>query len=111
MSKEEIESTKYNEQEIKKLLIFKNNKDTEIKVLKLLPFYFSERERYTKEYIKFMLQKIYDETGFQKTATAEQLSTWGWYETKPCKVKNKQGNYENGFEIQRMQFNLLASTK
>ena len=38
---EEIESTNYNEKEMQKLLILKNNKDAEMKIIKLLPLYFS----------------------------------------------------------------------
>jgi len=37
---------------IEKLLILKNNKDAEIRVLKLLPLHFTIDQRYTKEYIK-----------------------------------------------------------
>jgi hypothetical protein len=111
LSKEEIASTNYNANEIEKLVILKNNKDAEIRVLKLFPLYFAIGGRYTKEYIKTTLQQIYDKAGFTKKATAEQLGNQDWYETKPCKIKNKSGVYENGFEILRMNFKLLASTK
>ena len=48
----EIESTGYSMEGIEKLLILKNNKDAEIRVLKLLPLHFTIDQRYTKEYIK-----------------------------------------------------------
>lgn len=111
MKPEELESTSYDSKEMEKLLILKNNKDAEIKILKLLPLYFKVGNRYIKEKIKAVLQQIYDESGFQKKATSEQLETMEWYETKPCKIKNKDGKYENGFEILRMKFKLTVSTK
>ena len=108
--KEEIESTNYITDEIEKLLILKNNKDAEIRVLKLLPMYFSVGQRYTKEYIKSTLQHIYDGAGYKLKATAEQINHI-WYEAKSCKIKNDAGNYDNGFEILRMTFKVLAATK
>lgn len=108
---EEIELTNYNNKEIEKLLILKNNKDAEIRILKLLPIYFTVGNRYTKEYIKTTLQKIYNEAGSQKKATAEHLKKMQWYETKPCKIKNKDGKDENGFEIIRMTFRLTVSAR
>lgn len=111
MTPEEIEATNYDYKEIEKQLILKKNKDAEIRVLKLLPLYFTVGNRYTKAEIKANLQKNYNEAGFQKKATAEQLKNPEWYEVKPCKLKNKEGKYENGFEIIRQQFKLLVSTK
>jgi hypothetical protein len=111
LSKKEIKSTNYNVNEIEKLLILKNNKDAECRVLKLLPLYFSVGGRYTKEDIKLILQKIYDDAGFQKKATAKQLSNMNWYDIKSCKIINKNGYSRNGFEILRTRFKLLASTK
>ncbi len=111
LTKEEIESTKFNIKVIEKLLILKENKDAEIAVMKLLPLYFTVGRRYTKSAIKSMLQDIYDKTGFNKTATAEQLRSMDWYETKSCKIKNNNEEYENGFEILRMKFKLKVSAK
>lgn len=111
LTKEEISSTNYKMDEIKKLLILKDNKDAEMKVLKLLPLYFSVGERYTKEFIKAKLQEIYNKAGYKKKATAEQLKNPDWYDTKPCKIKNKDGKDENGFNILRMNFKLTVSTR
>ena len=108
---EEIESTNYNGKEMQKLLILKNNKDNEMKVLKLLPLHFSVGSKYTKAYIKITLQKIYDKAGYMEKAKAEQLKSKKWYEIKDCKIENKAGNYDNGFEIIREQFNLIISQK
>ena len=110
LSKEEIKSTNYSITEIEKLLILKNNKDAEIRVLKLLPLYFSVGQRYTKEYTKQTLQKIYDKAGYKASATAEQIKHI-WYDAKACKIKNNAGNYDNGFEILRMAFKVFAATK
>ncbi|MDR2651727.1 MAG: DEAD/DEAH box helicase family protein [Prevotellaceae bacterium] len=109
LSKEEIESTNYNANEIEKLVIMKNNKDKEIRVMKLLPLSFSVGQRYTKEAIKSTLQSIYDEAEYIKKATAEQINIW--YDTKLCKIKNKAGMYVNGYEFLRMTFTLKVSTK
>ena len=111
LTKEEIEATQYNAKEIEKLVILKNNKSLEMKILNLLRLKFSVGGRYTNEDIKNKLQKIYDEAGYDKKATAAQINNPKWYETKPCKIKNKQGGYDNGFEIIRMNFKLLVSTK
>ena len=111
LTREEIKATQYNVKEIEKLVILKNNKSLGMKILKLLPLYFVVGKRYTKEEVKRKLQKIYDETGYEKKATAAQIDNPKWYDVKPCKVKNKQGNYDNGFEIIRMNFKLLVSTK
>ncbi|MFR3216465.1 MAG: WG repeat-containing protein [Dysgonomonas mossii] len=72
----------------------KNEKDEILKesIKSILPLYFRENNRYSKHYIKVLLQKIYDEIGYKKTATAKSLNIW--YETKPC-VFEKQ----NGLEI------------
>ena len=110
LSKEEIESTGYSTEGIDKLLILKNNKDAEIRVLKLLPHYFTVGQRYTKEYIKQTLQWIYDEAGYKAKATAEDINCT-WYDSKSCKIKNKAGNYDNGFEILRPTFKVLAASK
>ena len=110
LTEEEIKSTGYCMGEIEKHLMLKNNKDVEIRVLKLLPLYFSVGQRYTKEHIKNTLQGIYDEAGYKAKATAEQIKHT-WYEVKPCKIKNKAGNYDNGFEILRMTFKVHAATK
>lgn len=110
LTKAEIESTNYAVKDIEKLLILKNNSDAEIRVLKLLPHYFTIGGRYTKEYIKETLQNIYDEAGYNKKATAEQISGM-WYDAKSCKVKNDAGIYRNGFEIQRMILKVRAATK
>ena len=107
----EIEATGYNAKKIEKLVILKNNKDTEIKVLKLLPLHFSVGGRYTNEDIKNTLQKIYDEAGYEKTAAASQIRSLGWYDAKTCKIPKNNGGYDNGFEIERMAFKLLVSTK
>jgi len=109
LTKGEIKAANYEINKLEKLLILKNNKDAEIRVIKLLPHYFSVCERYTKENIKETLQGIYDEAGYQKKATAEQIHIW--YEVKPCKVKNKANKYDNGFEILRMTFQVHAGTK
>ncbi len=111
LTKKEIESTNFDAEEIEKLLILKNNKDAEIRVLRLLPIYFSVGQRYKKEDVKHTLQKIYDEAGYNEKAKAEQINNIDWYEAKPCKIKNKAGNYDNGFEILRMSFKLHAATK
>lgn len=111
LTKEEINSTDYKMDEIKKLLILKDNKDAEMKVLKLLPLTFSVGNRYTKDYIKAKLQDIYNKAGYKKNATAEQLKNSDWYDTKPCKVKDKEGKDKNGFEILRMNFKLRVSTR
>lgn len=108
---EEIESTNCNAKDIEKLIILKTNKNAEMKVLKLLPLYFTVGQRYTKAKIKEKLQEIYDKAGFQKTATAEQLGSLEWYEIKPCKVKNKNNVFENGFLILRMNFKLTVSSR
>ena len=110
LTKEEIKSANYVMSEIEKLLILKKNKDAEIRVLKLLPHYFSIGERYTKEDIKDSLQEIYDKAEYLKKATAEQISHI-WYDAKPCKVKDDAGIYRNGFEIQRMVLKVRAATK
>jgi len=110
LTKEEIESTSYILDEIEKLLILKSNQDAEIKVLKLLPLYFSVGERYTKEDTKKYLQEIYDKAGYIKKATAEQINNI-WYDARPCKVKDKAGIYHNGFEIQRMMLKMRAAIK
>jgi len=110
LSKEEIKSTGYSMNKIEKLWILKNNKDAEIRVLKLLPLYFTVGERYTKEYIKQTLQEIYDETGYKAKATAEDINCT-WYDSKSCKIKNNAGRYDNGFEILRPTFKVLAATK
>ena len=111
LTKEEINSTDYKMDEIKKLLILKDNKDSEMKVLKLLPLSFSVGKRYSKENIKAKLQEIYNNAGYKKKATAEQLKNSDWYDTKPCKVKDKEGKDKNGFEILRMNFKLIVSTR
>lgn len=111
LTKEEINSTDYKMDEIKKLLILKDNKDSEMKVLKLLPLSFSVGKRYSKEHIKAKLQEIYNKAGYKKKATAEQLKNSDWYDTKPCKVKDKEGKDKNGFEILRMNFKLIVSTR
>ena len=111
LTKEEIEATGYKISEIRKLLISKNYKDAEVKVLKLLSLYFVVGERYTKENIKNKLQEIYDKADYEKKATAAHINNPKWYDAKPCKIKNKQGGYDNGFEIERMNFKLLVSTK
>lgn len=110
LTKEEIESTNYNMDKLEKLVILKKNRDAEIRVLKLLPFHFSIGRRYTKEYIKETLQKIYDEAGYIKKACAEQIANT-WYDTRPCKVKDEKGIYHNGFEIQRLVLKVRAATK
>ena len=109
LTSEEVESSNYTMTGIEKLLILKNNKDAEIRVLKLLPHYFTVGERYTKETIKDNLQAIYDKAGCIKKATAEQINTW--YDARPCKKKDKAGTYHNAFEIQRMRFNVHAAMK
>lgn len=111
LTKEEINSTDYKMDEIKKLLISKDNKNAEIKILKLLPLYFTVGNRYTKDHIKTKLQEIYNKAGYKKKATAEQLKNPDWYDTKPCKIKNKEEKYENGFKILRMNFKLIVSTR
>jgi hypothetical protein len=110
LSKEEIKSADYCMGKIEKLLILKNNKDAEIRVLKLLPMYFTVGQRYTKEYIKQTLQGIYDEAEYKAKATAEDINHI-WYESKSCKIKNNAGNYYNGFEILRPTFKVLAASK
>lgn len=109
LTKEEIKSTNYVMSEIEKLLILKNNKDAEIRVLKLLPHYFTIGERYTKADVKTNLQEIYDKAGYIKNASAEQINIW--YDAKACKVKDNAEIYHNGFEIQRMLFKVRAATK
>jgi len=111
LTEEEIEATGYKMSEIRRLLITKNYKDAEIKVLKLLPLYFAVGGRYTKEDIKEKLQKIYDEAGYNKKATAAQLGNSGWYDTKECKILTKKGGYNNGFEIIRNKFKMNVSNK
>ena len=64
LSLEEVESTNYNAKEIEKLLVLKINKNAKIKILKLLPLYFTVGQRYTKIKIKEKLQEIYDKAGF-----------------------------------------------
>jgi hypothetical protein len=76
-------------------------------VLKLLPMYFTVGERYTKEFIKLTLQRIYDDAGYKEKAKAEQINIW--YDAKPCKIKDDAGNYYNGFEIQRMAFSTYGN--
>jgi len=45
------------------------------------------------------------------TVKAEQINNPNWYDARPCKIKNKAGSYDNGFEIQRMNFKTLVATK
>jgi len=108
---DEIKETEYNIKEMEKLLILKNNKSAEMKVLKLLPHYFSVGRRYTKIDIKTYLQEIYNKAGYKLKAKAEQINNPNWYDARPCKIKNKAGGYDNGFEIQRMNFKTLVATK
>lgn len=108
---EEIESTDYNMKEIQKLLILKNNKTAETKILKMLSLSFNIGERYTKNEIKTKLQKIYNDSGYTEKAKAEHLQSKKWYEIKECKIKNKSGRYDNGFEIIRPEFSVIISSK
>ena len=87
---EEIESANYKAKKLERLLVLKTNKNAEIKVLKLLPLYFTVGKRYTKEKIKEKLQEIYNKAGFQKKATAEQLGNTDWFDIKPCKIMTKK---------------------
>ncbi|HMM04265.1 DEAD/DEAH box helicase family protein [Dysgonomonas sp.] len=110
LTKAEIKSTNYVVKNIEKILILKNNKDAEIRVLKFLPHYFTIGERYTKAEVKDYLQEIYDKTGYIKNASAEQINHI-WYDARPCKIKDNTGTYHNGFEIQRMILKVRAATK
>jgi len=111
LTPKEIESTDYKIKEIQKLLILKNNKDAEIKVLKMLSLSFRIGEKYTKAEIKTKLQKIYNDAGYKETAKAEHLQSKKWYELKERKIRNKSGKYNNGFEIIRAEFSVIISSK
>jgi hypothetical protein len=108
---EEMESVNYDLEEMQKLFILKNNKDAEIKVMKILPLSFSVGERYIKNDIKIKLQKIYNESGYIEKVKAEDLKNKQWYEVKECKIRNKSGKYDNGFEIIRPEFPIIISNK
>lgn len=111
LTKEEIKSTNYIVKDIEILLILKNNKDAEMRVLKLLPLYFVVGRRYTKAEIKANLQEIYNKVGYTEKAKAEHLHSKKWYEIKECKILNKSRQYNNGFEIIRPQFSTIIGNK
>lgn len=109
---EDIESTDYNTKEIQKLLILKNNKIAEYRILKLLPLYFSIGRRYTKAEIKAILQEIYSKTGYTSKPKSEDLQNNQWYEVKECKIWNDRSKkYDNGFQILRPQFSTIISNR
>lgn len=108
---EEIKSTDYKEKELQKLLILKNNKVAEYRILKMLPLYFIVGKRYTKAEIKAKLQEIYDKIGYAEKAKSEQLQNKKWYEIKECKIPNGAGKCNNGFEIIRPQFSTIICNR
>ena len=109
---EEIESISYDIKEVQKLLILKNNKIAEYRILKMLPLYFTIGRRYTKSEIKANLQEIYSKTGYTNKAKAEDLQNNQWYEIKECKIWNdKSKKYDNGFQILRPQFSTIISNR
>ena len=102
----------YNVKKVQAAIINKRNSLAEIKLLRLINQQFRVGQKYTNRFIKSKLQEIYnslnicDESGKVKVATANQLTDRGIFETKGCKITNKQGDPENGQTIERQQFNL-----
>ena len=54
-------------------------------------------QRYTRDWIKKQFQRIYDELGIKKNATATLIQDF--YETKDVLIPNSQGKRDKGFEI------------
>jgi len=104
----------YNARAIKSAMIERSNYSAEMKVKQLLPLHFQVGKRYTKDYIKTELQRLYNKVGLLskqgslKVATAEQLGDDGRYELHPCKI-SRDGSLVHGFEILRAQFELKVA--
>jgi hypothetical protein len=104
----------YKETKIKSALITQSNSTAEMKLRGLLMLEFQLNMRYTKEDIKFKLQRLYNKVGLKnnmgdiKIATAEQLGDSGRFKIRACKVK--VGNsYKSGFVIDALDFQMTAT--
>ena len=64
---------------------------------KILTSFFVDN-RYSKQLIKEILRKIYEEAGYEKAPKASDLEQY--FELKACQTRNKEtGKVDNGFEI------------
>jgi hypothetical protein len=111
-----IESLQYNVKKVLAHVIATSNERQEVKLLRLLNQEFKQGDRYTIEIINAKLHSIYTrldirnpKTGLIKVPLATQLREAGKFDIKACKIDNNRGGYENGYLIERAQFNLRVA--
>jgi len=116
LDRETMERLQYNAKKVQTEVIMASNTIQEVKLLRLLDQEFKQGERYTVEFINDKLYSIYTmldikdaKTGKIKITAATQLGEPGRFDIKHCKIRDDQGNLENGFQIQRAQFSLRTA--
>jgi hypothetical protein len=108
----EMEELNYNIKKVSSAIFVKEEATNMVKATKLVNQEFTRGNRYTLDYIRVTLHKIYDKLGLKdnkgQSRTAYATDIKKFFELKPCKIKCTDGKYINGLELIRPTFSMIT---